>query len=122
MPVFLAGATGELGRRIIPLLAGRGHHVTAVVRRSDAVDEVRAMGADPALADALDRAALLAATTTRPRDTNGCRCSAKPSALTPRAEPARIGSHGPRAPTTPAPGSWAGGLATRPDSSDSRPA
>ena len=35
MQVFVAGSTGVLGRRIIPLLIGQGHEVTALTRRSD---------------------------------------------------------------------------------------
>src|SRR5688500_6144642 len=32
--VFLAGATGVIGRRLVPLLAAAGHHVTAMTRRA----------------------------------------------------------------------------------------
>ena len=35
MQIFVAGSTGVLGRRIIPLLIGQGHEVTALTRRSD---------------------------------------------------------------------------------------
>jgi nucleoside-diphosphate-sugar epimerase len=54
MRVFLAGATGAIGRRLVPLLLAQGHHVTGMVRTSERADAVRALGAEPAVADALD--------------------------------------------------------------------
>jgi nucleoside-diphosphate-sugar epimerase len=57
--IFLAGATGTLGRRLVPMLIERGHHVTGTTR-SDA-DRVRALGAEPVVVDALDAAAVRAA-------------------------------------------------------------
>ena len=51
MHVFLAGSTGVLGRRIIPLLIGDGHEVTALTRRSDRAGMLRSLGAHPAVAD-----------------------------------------------------------------------
>jgi nucleoside-diphosphate-sugar epimerase len=61
MRVFLAGATGVIGRRLVPLLLAEGHHVTAMVRSPEKGDAVRAMGAEPTIANALDGAAVLAA-------------------------------------------------------------
>ena len=61
MHVFLAGSTGVLGRRIIALLTGAGHQVTALTRRSDRAGMLRRLGADPAVADALDPGPLAAA-------------------------------------------------------------
>ena len=54
MHVFLAGSTGVLGRRIIPLLTGHGHQVTALTRRSDRAGMLRSLGAHPAVADAFE--------------------------------------------------------------------
>ncbi|TCC10490.1 NAD-dependent epimerase/dehydratase family protein [Kribbella soli] len=34
MRIFIAGATGAVGRRLVPLLAAEGHHVTALSRRT----------------------------------------------------------------------------------------
>ncbi|HEX4223469.1 MAG TPA: NAD(P)-dependent oxidoreductase [Pseudonocardiaceae bacterium] len=63
--VFLAGATGVLGRRIVSLLVARGHEVTALTRSPAGADLVRSLGAEAVLGDALDaesvRAAVLAA-------------------------------------------------------------
>nr|WP_218889412.1 NAD(P)-dependent oxidoreductase [Saccharopolyspora hordei] len=38
MRVVVAGATGVVGRTLLPLLRERGHHVTALVRRKDRLD------------------------------------------------------------------------------------
>ena len=57
--IFLAGATGTLGRRLVPLLIERGHHLTGTTR-SDA-DRLRALGAEPVQVDPFDAAALRAA-------------------------------------------------------------
>ena len=59
--VFLAGATGVVGRRMIPLLLAEGHHVTALTRHPERVDGLRAAGAEPVVADARDADALAAA-------------------------------------------------------------
>jgi len=61
MHVFLAGSTGVLGRRIIPLLTGHGHQVTALTRRSDRAGMLRSLGAHPAVADAFEPESLAAA-------------------------------------------------------------
>jgi 2-alkyl-3-oxoalkanoate reductase len=63
MRIFVAGATGALGRRLVPLLGADGHQVTAMTRRPDKAAGLRAAGADPVVADALDREAVLAAVT-----------------------------------------------------------
>jgi nucleoside-diphosphate-sugar epimerase len=54
--IFLAGATGALGRRLVPQLVARGHQVSGTTRGR--ADEVRALGADPVLLDPLDAAAV----------------------------------------------------------------
>ncbi|MFC6937614.1 NAD-dependent epimerase/dehydratase family protein [Actinomadura yumaensis] len=58
MHVFLAGATGVLGRRIVPRLLADGHRVTALVRDDAGAAAVEAAGATPARADAFDAGAL----------------------------------------------------------------
>src|SRR5262249_4575523 len=52
----VAGATGALGRVLVPQLVARGHEVTGMTRSKQ--DEVRQLGARPVVADALDRAAV----------------------------------------------------------------
>ncbi len=44
-----------IGRRLLPLLVANGHHVTAMTRNPQKAAEIRAFGAEPAIADALDR-------------------------------------------------------------------
>ena len=53
MKVFVAGATGVLGRALIPHLVAGGHEVVGMTRSAAKQDLVRALGARPALADAL---------------------------------------------------------------------
>ncbi len=54
MRVFLAGATGVIGRRLIPMLLAESHQVTGMTRSADKLDALARMGAEPVLADALD--------------------------------------------------------------------
>jgi nucleoside-diphosphate-sugar epimerase len=61
MRIFLAGATGALGRRLVPLLVEGGHQVTGMTRTAGKAPGLRAAGADPVVADALDRDDLLRA-------------------------------------------------------------
>jgi nucleoside-diphosphate-sugar epimerase len=59
--IFVAGATGVIGRRLVRLLLTEGHDVTAMTRREDAAARLRALGAEAVIADAFDRDAVLAA-------------------------------------------------------------
>jgi nucleoside-diphosphate-sugar epimerase len=61
MKVFVAGATGAIGRRLVPLLVDRGHEVSALTRGSGKDEELRAAGATPVVADGLDREGVVAA-------------------------------------------------------------
>ncbi len=61
MRVFLAGATGAIGRRLVPMLIAEGHQVTGMTRSPERAEELRAAGAEPTVADALDRPAVQAA-------------------------------------------------------------
>jgi 2-alkyl-3-oxoalkanoate reductase len=54
MKVFLAGATGVLGRTLVPQLVARGHEVVGMTRSASKQDLVRSLGARPVVADALD--------------------------------------------------------------------
>ncbi|MBV8931989.1 MAG: NAD(P)-dependent oxidoreductase [Kutzneria sp.] len=58
MHVFLAGATGVLGRRIVPLLMAQGHRVTGLVRTTANATALRARGAEAAVANVYDVDAL----------------------------------------------------------------
>jgi nucleoside-diphosphate-sugar epimerase len=59
MKVLIAGATGAVGRPMVRMLIEAGHEVAAITRGG--ADAVRALGATPIVADALDRDGLLAA-------------------------------------------------------------
>ena len=61
MRIFLAGAGGAIGSRLIPLLTAAGHHVTGTTRSPARAEAIRAAGAEPVVVDALDRPAVLAA-------------------------------------------------------------
>jgi nucleoside-diphosphate-sugar epimerase len=54
MEIFVAGATGVLGRALVPQLVARGHEVVGMTRSASKQDLVRSLGARPVVADALD--------------------------------------------------------------------
>jgi len=58
MRVFLTGATGVIGRRLIPLLRASGHQVTAVARTAASRADVERQGATGIALDLFDRAAV----------------------------------------------------------------
>ncbi|SNS74832.1 Nucleoside-diphosphate-sugar epimerase [Asanoa hainanensis] len=61
MRVFVTGATGALGRHLVPGLVDAGHQVTATTRTPAKVDGLRAQGAEPVVVDGLDREAVITA-------------------------------------------------------------
>jgi len=61
MRVFVTGATGALGRHLVPALISAGHEVTATTRTPGKVAQLRAAGAEPVVVDGLDREAVIAA-------------------------------------------------------------
>jgi nucleoside-diphosphate-sugar epimerase len=61
--VFLAGATGVIGIRLLPLLIANGDTVAAMTRSPDKTGRIRALGADPVVCDVFDAAALTKAIT-----------------------------------------------------------
>ena len=54
MKVFVAGATGALGKQLVPLLVANGHDVVGMTRTDAKRDQLRSLGAQPVVADALD--------------------------------------------------------------------
>jgi 2-alkyl-3-oxoalkanoate reductase len=54
MKVFVAGATGALGRQLVPMLVHQGHEVTGMTRTPAKQDLIRDLGARPVVVDALD--------------------------------------------------------------------
>jgi nucleoside-diphosphate-sugar epimerase len=58
MRVFLAGASGAIGRGLAALLVRAGHQVTGTTRNADKAGALRALGADPVVVDVFDTAKL----------------------------------------------------------------
>lgn len=58
MRVFVAGASGVIGRRLLPRLVERGHEVVATTRSPEKGDSLRALGAAPLVMDGLDAASV----------------------------------------------------------------
>lgn len=58
MKIFVAGGTGAIGVPLIRALTAAGHEVTALTRSADKGATLRALGATPAVADALNADAL----------------------------------------------------------------
>jgi nucleoside-diphosphate-sugar epimerase len=52
--IFVAGASGAIGRRLVPLLCDAGHHVTGTTRSAEKVGVLRALGAEPVVIDVFD--------------------------------------------------------------------
>ncbi len=58
MRVLVAGATGVVGRQLVPMLVGAGHDVVGTSRTERGLHAVRALGATPVRLDLLDDAAV----------------------------------------------------------------
>jgi nucleoside-diphosphate-sugar epimerase len=58
MDIFVAGATGVIGRRTVEQLVAAGHRVTAVARTEEKVAQLWDMGARPVTVDVFDAAAV----------------------------------------------------------------
>jgi len=61
MKIFLAGASGAIGRLLVPLLVAAGHEVSGTTRSPDKFAALAATGARPVALNALDREGVLAA-------------------------------------------------------------
>lgn len=61
MKIFLAGATGAIGKRLTTLLVQAGHEVSGTTRSADKADRLQALGIAPIVVDVFDRRALSAA-------------------------------------------------------------
>jgi len=54
MRIFLAGASGAIGRRLVPLLLGAGHHVVGTTRSAGKADLLKAAGVEPVIIDVFE--------------------------------------------------------------------
>jgi len=59
MRILLAGATGVIGRSVLPLLVADGHVVAGMTRSPSNIDWLRRAGAEPVVCDAFDRQAVI---------------------------------------------------------------
>jgi nucleoside-diphosphate-sugar epimerase len=53
MRIFVAGATGAIGKRLVPVLVAGGHQVVGTTRTSSKIKQLRAQGAEPVIVDGL---------------------------------------------------------------------
>jgi nucleoside-diphosphate-sugar epimerase len=58
MRIFVAGATGSIGSRLVRQLNERGHHVIGSSRSPERADALRSFGAEPIVVDLLDQRAV----------------------------------------------------------------
>jgi 2-alkyl-3-oxoalkanoate reductase len=84
MRVFVAGASGAIGRPLLPRLIAAGHEVTGSTRSEEAAEAIRSAGARAAICDALDAAALHAAVTEAAPDVVVHQLTALPHRFNPR--------------------------------------
>lgn len=63
MRIFLAGASGVIGVRLVPLLTALGHQVAGMTRSPGKAELLRELGAEPVVCDVYDREALIDAVT-----------------------------------------------------------
>ena len=59
--IFLAGASGVIGHKLIPLLVEAGHVVGGMTRTAGKADKLTELGAQPIVVDVFDRDALIQA-------------------------------------------------------------
>jgi NAD(P)-dependent dehydrogenase (short-subunit alcohol dehydrogenase family) len=62
MRILIAGATGLIGIRLVPLLVAAGHDVAGITRTQAKAQSLRDLGSSPIVCDVYDAAALAAAT------------------------------------------------------------
>ena len=59
--IYVAGASGVIGSRVVPLLLGAGHTVGAMTRSAEKANRLASIGAQPIVCDVFDRPALTSA-------------------------------------------------------------
>src|SRR3954451_13585162 len=68
MRVFVAGATGAIGKQLVPRLVAKGHEVHGMTRSTSKQAMLAELGAVPVVADALDPHHVATAVGTARRD------------------------------------------------------
>src|ERR1700754_2085268 len=61
MRIFLAGASGVIGQRLVPRLVEAGHAVGGMTRSAGKMELLAELGAEPVLCDVFDREAVIEA-------------------------------------------------------------
>jgi nucleoside-diphosphate-sugar epimerase len=84
MKVFVAGATGVIGRPLVRELVAAGHDVVGMTRTPAKANDITAMGARPVVCDALDREAVAAAVSEARPDVVIHQLTALPTKYNPR--------------------------------------
>lgn len=90
MNIFLAGATGVIGRRLVPLLRDAGHAVTGTTRSDERARALEALGARGVVVDVYDARALLRAMSSAHPDVVIHQLTDLPSSLEPTGRPANF--------------------------------
>jgi 2-alkyl-3-oxoalkanoate reductase len=94
MRILIAGATGVIGRPLVAALNARGHAVTGVTRSQHGTGMLSELGAEPVVADVLDREATTAAVLAARPDVVIDQLTALPRTYTPEALRAAIAATG----------------------------
>jgi nucleoside-diphosphate-sugar epimerase len=84
MKVFVAGATGAIGRFLLPQLREAGHEVVALTRSPERASLRRGEGAEPVVGDALDRDTVIEVVRDAAPDAVVHQLTAIPAAINPR--------------------------------------
>jgi nucleoside-diphosphate-sugar epimerase len=84
MRVFVAGASGVIGSRLVPALVRNGHQVVGTTRTPAKTERLRQLGAHPVVVDALDEVAVKDAVAMAAPDVVVHELTAIPDAVDPR--------------------------------------
>jgi len=87
MRVLVAGATGAIGTPLLELLRATDHSVVGMTRSEAGAERIRSLGAEPAIAEALDRQAVARAVDEAQPDAIVHQLTAIPPAINPRRAP-----------------------------------
>ena len=90
MNIFLAGATGVIGRRLVPLLRDAGHAVTGTSRSGERASALNVLGAQGVVVDVYDARALLKAMSAAHPDVVIHQLTDLPQSLEPAGRPANF--------------------------------
>jgi 2-alkyl-3-oxoalkanoate reductase len=92
MKVFVAGATGALGKQLVPMLVANGHDVVGMTRTEAKRSQLRSVGAQPVVVDALDADAVRRAVSEAEPDVIVHELTAIPPAINMRSRNCRCGA------------------------------